>query len=76
MSILFLCTNYNFPPCVKERVQISLTWSIVKYLTDKKRLEVLSAPELQWLDFHKLMLFRHTATNNKIIAVAHFHKYL
>ena len=43
---------------------------------NKKRMEVLSVPELHRLDFHKLMLFRHTATNNKIIAVTHFHKYL
>ena len=43
---------------------------------NKKRLEVLSVPELSWLDFHKPVLFRHTATSNKIIAAAHFHKYL
>ena len=43
---------------------------------NKKRMEALIAPELQWLDFHKPMLFRHTAINNKITAVSHFHKYL
>ena len=77
MSMLFLCTNCNFSGCVKKGTNLAdVVDSKIFDRQDKKRLEVLSVPELQWLDFHKLMLFRHTATNNKIIAVIHFHKYL
>ena len=77
MSMLFLCTNYNFSGCVKKGTNLA---DVVDSKTfdrqNKKKLEALSVPELQWLDFYKLMLFRHTATNNKIIAVIHFHRYL
>lgn len=43
---------------------------------NKKRLEVPDAPELRRPDFHRLILFRYTAASSKIIAVAHFNRYL
>ena len=77
MSILFLCTNYIFPGCAGKGTNLAgMVDSKIFDRQNKKRREFVSVPELQWLDFHKPMLFRHTATNNKIIAVVHFRKYL
>ena len=52
MSMLFLCTNYNFSGCVKKGTNLAdVVDSKIFDRQDKKRLEVLSVPELQWLDF-------------------------
>ena len=77
MSMLFLCTNYIFPGCVNKGTNLAAEVdSKIFDRQNKKRLEVPDAPGLRRLDFYKSILFRYTATNNKIIAVAHFHKYL